>query len=655
MFCFSFEVGVRLKIQGRDMKIYRIVDDKFFMEDCETLATNQYTRDGLHNLYLAGEIEKPISEEKTNAVEQTQKTLLSMFPETVQKEAIRRKHYVDKLCDLNKLVFTPSFLTKAIRKIAELIGDNHPPSATTVWRWFQQFTRADGDPRSLIPRYSKRGGAGSRAANKVQELIEKVLLDFYLTPERRSIREAHYILRARIDQENAIRSAHEKLKMPSYSTLKRAVAVIPKYEVDEARYGKRFAQMKYRTSMRSPSLSYPLERVEVDHTPIDLFIIDEETYLPLGRPWITSMIDCHTTMLMGFYVSFSPPSVISVFNCLENAVKPKSWLSKKFPEVKNDWPCCGLMNTLVCDNGLEFHAKDLERACFELGVILQFCPKKKPYFKGPIERYFKTLSSNFLHSLSGTSFSNWMQRHDYDPEKNAVATFSEFLRALHIWVVDIYSHAEHRTLKTTPYAKWRDSQNIIPLRFPMIDRLEPILGLEEERVLWHYGVELHGLKYNSHSLFPIRHQLGERVKVKIRYSPDDLGCIYVIHPETGEAILVPALFSEYANGLRLEQHKLIQADLRLAAKNETNESSLAEAKQKLHQVIGEMLRSKRLRNRKQAIRRKGPSSKDFTLPNVSNLGNEVSPEPQQRVPDIPLQALKTDLLHIRTVRGDQND
>ncbi|RBH40617.1 integrase, partial [Pseudomonas sp. MWU13-2860] len=57
---------------------------------------------------------------------------------------------------------------------------------------------------------------------------------------------------------------------------------------------------------------YLLERVEIDHTPFNIFVIDEESMLVLGRPYITVIIDCHTRMILGFYLSFSPPSIEAV-------------------------------------------------------------------------------------------------------------------------------------------------------------------------------------------------------------------------------------------------------------------------------------------------------------------------------------------------------
>ncbi len=40
-----------------------------------------------------------------------------------------------------------------------------------------------------------------------------------------------------------------------------------------------------------PSVTRPLERVELDHTPLDLIVVDEEDRLPIGRPTVTLALD----------------------------------------------------------------------------------------------------------------------------------------------------------------------------------------------------------------------------------------------------------------------------------------------------------------------------------------------------------------------------
>ncbi|MEL4419744.1 integrase, partial [Shewanella algae] len=66
-----------------------------------------------------------------------------------------------------------------------------------------------------------------------------------------------------------------------------------------------------------------LERVEIDHTPLDLFLVDDRTGLPCGRPTLTMCLDHFSKMPLGYHLSFSAPSLGAVIGALRHAVLPK--------------------------------------------------------------------------------------------------------------------------------------------------------------------------------------------------------------------------------------------------------------------------------------------------------------------------------------------
>src|SRR5690606_28759365 len=121
--------------------------------------------------------------------------------------------------------------------------------------------------------------------------------------------------------------------------------------------------------------------------------------LPLGRPTVTLVLDKYSRMVLGFHIGVQGTSLESVFHALRHAILPKTYVSEKYPDIKNEWPAFGVFEKLICDNGAEFHANDLERVAFELGFQIEFCPKRKPYYKGSIERYLKTLNFKLAHRL----------------------------------------------------------------------------------------------------------------------------------------------------------------------------------------------------------------------------------------------------------------
>jgi hypothetical protein len=55
-----------------------------------------------------------------------------------------------------------------------------------------------------------------------------------------------------------------------------------------------------------------LERVEIDHTPLDLFVVDDDTGMPLGRPYVTLCIDDFSRCILGMHIGFTSPSYQSV-------------------------------------------------------------------------------------------------------------------------------------------------------------------------------------------------------------------------------------------------------------------------------------------------------------------------------------------------------
>ena len=102
--------------------------------------------------------------------------------------------------------------------------------------------------------------------------------------------------------------------------------------------------------------SRPLEIMQIDHTKVDLIVVDEQTREPLGRPWITLAMDIFTRMVRGFYLTMDNPSRLSVSLCLLHAVFDKgAWLRER--EIDNDRPIAGLRNISMSTMAPTFAAR----------------------------------------------------------------------------------------------------------------------------------------------------------------------------------------------------------------------------------------------------------------------------------------------------------
>jgi putative transposase len=71
----------------------------------------------------------------------------------------------------------------------------------------------------------------------------------------------------------------------------------------------------------------PLELVQIDYTVVDVVVVDELERYPIGRPWLTVVIDVATRVIMGYQLSLEPPSSTSVALAISHAVLRKDALS----------------------------------------------------------------------------------------------------------------------------------------------------------------------------------------------------------------------------------------------------------------------------------------------------------------------------------------
>lgn len=113
-------------------------------------------------------------------------------------------------------------------------------------------------------------------------------------------------------------------------------------------------------------LPLPLEQVQVqiDHTVIDLIVVDERDRQPIGRPYLTLAIDVLTRCVVGMVVTLEAPSAVSVGLCLAHA------------------------------------------GCEQHGIRLDYRPLGQPHYGGIVERIIGTAMQMIHDELPGTTFSN---------------------------------------------------------------------------------------------------------------------------------------------------------------------------------------------------------------------------------------------------------
>ena len=181
----------------------------------------------------------------------------------------------------------------------------------------------------------------------------------------------------------------------------------------------------------------PLELFQIDHTLADVIVVDEVEQRPVGRPWLTLVIDVATRVVAGFHLSLDAPSSTSVALAISHAVLPKDGLFTQF-NVNAPWPVEDAPGRdFIWTTRRSFTGQALERGCREHKITLRFRPPQTPHFGGHIERLIGTLMGD-VHLLPGTTFSSVEARGEYGIQEKASLTLRDLERWLTLQIVEIF-------------------------------------------------------------------------------------------------------------------------------------------------------------------------------------------------------------------------
>ena len=177
-------------------------------------------------------------------------------------------------------------------------------SRGVLYELLQRYRRRP-QTSSLLPWKRRRKPDGFLLSEEREALLTTCIDEFYLRPERPSIAALHLEVRRRF--------AECALPSPNYRTTRRRVEALDAHTVMRRRDGAKKAREKLRPlSTSSLQPEKPLDLLQIDHTLVDVVVVDRENRQPIGRPWLTLAIDIKTRMVAGFHLSLWPPSTLSV-------------------------------------------------------------------------------------------------------------------------------------------------------------------------------------------------------------------------------------------------------------------------------------------------------------------------------------------------------
>jgi len=277
---------------------------------------------------------------------------------------------------IRQLIDCPKRTRAQVLAAAALLGQG-PTQIYVLLRRYQ------ADPRltSLLPQHGGPVRGYSRLSGEIDALIDEAIETVYLSQRRPRLADLVIEVRKR---------CHERaLNAPGRKAITTRLRAKPRSEVVARREGRKAARDRFAPATGSLEAAYPLSLIQIDHTLVDVIVVDSSSRVPVQRPWLTLAIDVCSRCVAGFHLSLEPPCATSVALCITHAALSKeAWLAERHIEAR--WPH-GLMQRLHLDNAREFRCEALRRGCEQYGIAIDYRPVRTPHYGGHIERLIGTL------------------------------------------------------------------------------------------------------------------------------------------------------------------------------------------------------------------------------------------------------------------------
>lgn len=403
-------------------------------------------------------------------------------------------------------------------------------SEATVYRMLGRYRRT-GHIASIIPNRSSGGRGGSRLTPEQDGVLAETLKKFLR-------RKAGMPLTMLVsDAEDAFR--HAGVPPASPRSIIRRFESLPERTRHAHRHGRSKAAQTFDIHRgETPPCSRPLERVQIDHTLADVWLVSEDRNTVIGRPWVTLAIDEFSRCVIGLVVSYKEPSSEQFASVAAQAALPKRELLERYGLGHLEWPCHGIMSVIFTDGGPDFRAHAAWRGLRKWRGSWEL--RERPHYGGIIESLIGTAMKQARLLPGNTARVLWADRDDrVDPSRTACLTKREFMKKLLQFFADDYMHRKHPGIEMTPFDKWQLGchQHGEPQKVPDPHRFYLDFLPAEPRTLQKYGVLLSHLRYRSVDLQALRN-MARDLTVQVKVDPADVTRAFVEHPITGEYIEV---------------------------------------------------------------------------------------------------------------------
>lgn len=366
----------------------------------------------------------------------------------------------------------------------------------------------------LLPDTSFRGNRGSKVGSK-NEIISREAIESIETADRKSLQFAYQSYAIECEKAGEV-------PMSEKSFLKR-VRLKPPEKFIESREGHKVA---YQVGGFVPAFErdpfrhgvHPWDFAHIDHTQVPLFLESSIGLEWKEKPWLTLIIATQCRRILGFYLTFDPPSYISCMMALRGVIRRFGRLPK----------------TIVVDGGKDFRSTDFE-------VFLARCesgkktrPPHQPRFGSMVESALGLTIEQLFNNLEGNSQATRERTMTSatDPRNRIRYTLSELHAVLQHFFYEVYDQSAHSGIGCSPMEAYENGLKIggarehivIPWSEEILYLSSPSVQGGTRKVTYRKGIEVFGIDYYSYELDA---NGVPDSKVDVKYDPDNAGHVFV--------------------------------------------------------------------------------------------------------------------------------
>ena len=412
----NFSVGNIVSYNGKALTISLIGEDNILLQTADNQPI-EFPKDTFENLIRQGKITS-FQKAKTNQIDTQALELLQQASEKDLKDANYRYRSIQPYLN-GQPIRSGTFQERSLRN------------------WLSDYLQAQQQYGygyvGLLSFDHRKGNRNRRLPAHIIEKIENFIKEDYETKKQKRQQSVYAAFVNSCTQANIPDS-----QIPSYKTFIKEIKKRSGYEQTLKRSGSRAAYelepIYWELELTTPRHGdFPFHICHIDHTQSDIELRCSKTGKSLGRPWTTFLVDAFSRRILAVYITYDPPSYRSCMMVLRVCVQRHGRLPQ----------------TIITDNGKEFHSTYFETLLAMFECTLKHRPAAKSRFSGVCERLFGTTNTQFLYNLAGNTQITKKVRlvtKSVIPKNLSLWTIGILYAYLCEWAYEVYDTIQHPAL-----------------------------------------------------------------------------------------------------------------------------------------------------------------------------------------------------------------